>query len=394
MSVEPNKPRPDLSALRIQRDEEPEESPVRKYLVGFAIIAVIVIAGWSAYAWFIEPRRRPVVEIVTARPTVLQTSQTTLSATGYLVADRQATITPKVPGRITKLLFDVGDEVRAGQVLAVLESADLRTQYDEANAAYQEAAREYRRQRALYQEGVTARSLLESADAQRKAAAARVARVRVGLNDSTVRAPFSGTITAKSVEVGENVASVSIMANSSASADGGSIATLADLSTLELEADVNESNIGQLRPGQPAEITADAFPQRKWRGRLRQIIPRADRSKGIVKVKVAIVDSKEGLLPDMSASVSFLATERSAAELAETAKIWLPSSAVVTNGSSTHVVKLDEKSMTVKHAPVTVGEVRDGKIEVKSGVADGDRIVVNDPSKFADGTKVRLKEEE
>lgn len=393
MSVD-SKARPDLSALRIQRDEEPEEPASRKILVRLVIAAVLVAVLWFGYTRFIAPRNRPVVEVLIAKPTVLQTAQTTLSATGYLVADRQATITPKIPGRITQLFFDVGDEVEANQVLAVLESSDLRTQYDEANASYQEAAREYRRQRALYEQGVTARALLEAADAQRQAAAARVARIRVGLNDSTVRAPFSGTITAKSVEVGENVASVSIMANSSASADGGSIATLADLSTLELEADVNESNIGQLRPGQPAEITADAFPQRKWRARLRQIIPRADRSKGIVKVKVAIIDPKDGLLPEMSASVSFLATERTAAERDETAKIWLPSSAVVTNGAASHVVKLDSKSMTAEHSAVTLGEAREGKIEVKSGVAEGDRIVVNDPSKLANGSKVRLEEGE
>lgn len=394
MSVDPSQtPRPDLSALRIQRDEEPEESSLKRNLIRLVILAVVAGVVWLIYAGFVAPRRRPVVETMTVRPTVMQTVQPTLSATGYLVAHRQATITPKVSGRITQLHFDVGDVVAAGEVLAVLESAELRTQLDEANAGLSEATREYRRQRALFDQGVTSRALLDSAEAQMQAASARVRRVRVNLRDTVVRAPFAGTITAKSVEIGENVASVAFMQNSNASADGGSIATLADLSTLELEADVNESNVGQLRPGQPAEITVDAFPQRRWRGRLRQIVPRADRAKGVVKVKVAIIDPKEGLLPDMSASVSFLETERTASDRAETAKLWIPASAVLVEGGRSFVVRLDEKVMQVERVPVSVGAVREGRAEITSGLAEGDRIVTNDPAKFADGITVRTAEQ-
>jgi len=391
MSVDPSlSSRPDLSALRIQRDDEPEESNVKRNVIRVVILLVLAAIGWFAYERFAAPRRWPVVETTTARSVVLQTAQTTLSATGYLVADRQATITPRFSGRITELRFDVGDIVRTGDVLAVLDSAELRTQLDEANASLSETSREYRRQRALFEQGITSRSLLDSAESQRNAASARVARVQVNLRDTVVRAPFGGTITAKTVEVGENVASVAFSQN--ASVDSGAIATLADMSTLELEADVNESNVGQLRTDQPAEVTIDAFPERRWRARLRQIIPRADRSKGIVKVKIALIDPKDGLLPDMSASVSFLQAERSASELSETAKMWLPSSAIVTEGSSSFVMRLDEKEMRVEKKPVTVGVVREGRIEVKSGITEGDKLVTNEPSRLKDGDKVRTAE--
>lgn len=391
MSVDPSmSSRPDLSALRIQRDEEPEESSGKRNVIRVLILMALAALGWFAYQRFAAPRRWPVVETTTARSVVLQTAQTTLSATGYLVADRQATITPKVSGRITEIRFDVGDIVRSGDVLAVLESAELRTQLDEANASLSETSREYRRQRSLFNQGVTSRSLLDSAESQRSAAAARVARVQVNLRDTVVRAPFGGTITAKTVEVGENVASVAFSQNTSV--DSGAIATLADMSTLELEADVNESNVGQLRAEQPAEVTIDAFPERRWRARLRQIIPRADRSKGIVKVKIALIDPKDGLLPDMSASVSFLQAERSVSELSETAKIWLPASAIVTEGSTSFVMRLDEKEMKVVKKLVTVGVVREGRIEVKSGIAEGDKLVTNDPSRLEDGDRVRTAE--
>ena len=147
------------------------------------------------------------------------------------------------------------------------------------------------------------------------------------MQDMVVRAPFDGTIATKNTEVGEVISSV-MMGQVGGTLPAGAICTLVDLNTLEVVADVNESSIGQLREGQAAEVSVDAFPNQKWKGVLRQIIPTADRAKATVQVKVKIVDPGDRLLPEMSSSVSFLQSERTDAEMHEPAKIWLPASAV------------------------------------------------------------------
>src|SRR5437870_847090 len=163
------------------------------------------------------------------------------------------------------------------------------------------------------------------------------------------------------------------------------ICTLVDLDTLEVEADVNESNIAQLREGQPAEVTVDAFPGQKWRGVVRQIIPTADRAKATVKVKVKILDPGDRLLPEMSASAAFLERARSDAELREMPRIWLPSSAVE-NG---RVAVVDGENR-VALRPVTTGAARDNRIEIVRGVKANDRVVASRPRPLRDGEMVRV----
>ena len=168
----------------------------------------------------------------------------------------------------------------------------------------------------------------------------------------------------------------------------GAICTLVDLNTLEVEADVNEGSIGQIREGQPAEVSVDAFPGKKWKGVVRQIIPTADRAKATVKVKVRIVDPGERLLPEMSATASFLQTERSAQELSEQPKIWVPQNAIA-NGRVA-VVRTDHR---VELRTVSAGTVRDGRVEVINGLREGDRIVSEGVSALTDGQLVRLAEQ-
>lgn len=388
----PTEPRskPDLSGLRISRSTEPEESrfPLGKVLGWLAAVVVLSLIAFLVYQQWIAPRRLPVVELMTVKPAINQTNSATLAASGYLVAEKQATVTARISGRVVRLGFDVGSKVRRGDVLAVLESSELRAQLGEARANYQEMSREYERQRALFGEGVTSRALLDSAESQRTAAAARVQRLNVLLQDMVVRSPFDGTVISKNIELGEMVSPFIAAESASGAAGGGSIATIADLRTLEVEADVNESNLGQLREGQPAEISVDAFPGQKWRGKLRQIIPTANRAKGIVQVKVSISDPSDRLLPEMSASVSFLETERTVAELHEKPKIWVPSAAVVPDSAGNHVVAVDSENKA-RFKRVTVGAVRDGRSEILSGLVEGDKIVTRDAGAIQDGHRVR-----
>ena len=199
MTATEQRPRPDLTALRIEREPEREQRSFPIARVAGWIIALIVLAVVAVvvYNRWILPRRAPMVETVIVKPTVNVTNPPLLSATGYLVADRQSKITPKISGKVVRLEFDFGDRVHKGDVLAVLESTTMQAQLDEASAALSQAEREYTRQLALWKQGVTSRSLLDNGEAQLQAARARVDQIRINMTDMTVRAPFDGTIATK-----------------------------------------------------------------------------------------------------------------------------------------------------------------------------------------------------
>ena len=377
--------RPDLTALRINREPEQEHRrpPIARIVGWFVALIVLMIAGTAIYRQWIAPSRATMVETLVVKPTVNVTNPALLSATGYLVADRQSKITPKISGKVVKLNFDVGDKVPKGQVLAVLESTTMEAQLAEANAALIQAEQEYNRQLALWKQGVTSRSLLDNAEAQLKASRARVEQIRINMTDMTVRAPFDGTIATKNTEVGEVISSVTL-GQVSGTLPAGAICTIVDLNTLEVVADVNEGSIAQLHEGQPAEVTVDAFPNRKWRGVLKQIIPTADRAKAIVQVKVKIINPDARLLPEMSATASFLQNERSEAELREPPRIWLPSAAL----SDGRVAIVDARNKIVWRR-VNTGAVREDRVEITSGVRSGDRVVTENPDRLKEGQLVR-----
>jgi RND family efflux transporter MFP subunit len=380
--------RPDLTALRIEREPEQEHRrlPIAKIIGWSFVLIVLVIAIVAVYRLWIAPSRAPMVETIVLKPTVNVSNPALLSATGYLVADKQSKITPKISGKVVKLNFDVGDKVIRGQVLAVLESTTMEAQLAEADAALGQAQQDYNRQLALWKQGVTSRSLLDNAEAQLKAARARVAQIRINMTDMTVRAPFDGTIATKNTEVGEVISSVTL-GQVSGTLPAGAICTIVDLNTLEIVADVNEGSIGQLREGQPAEVTVDAFPNRRWRGILRQIIPTADRAKAIVQVKVKIINPDARLLPEMSATASFLQTERSESELRERPRIWLPAAAL----SDGRVAIVDSNKQIVWRR-VTTGLTRDDRIEITGGARAGDRVVIENPDRLKQGQLVRYGE--
>ena len=388
MSATDPRPRPDLSALRIQREPEREQRalPIGRIVGWIVFLIALIAAGVVIYNRWILPSRAPMVETLLVKPTINISNPALLTATGYLVADRQSKITPKISGKVVKLNFDVGDKVKKGEVLAVLESTTMQAQLDEANASLSQAEREYNRQAALWKQGVTSRALLDSADAQLKAARARVDQIRINMNDMVVRAPFDGTIATKNTEVGEVISSVTL-GQVSGTLPAGAICTIVDLNTLEVVADVNEGSIGQLREGQPAEVTVDAFPNRKWRGVLRQIIPTADRAKAIVQVKVQIVNPDARLLPEMSATASFLQAPRSESELREPPRIWIPAGALADGRVA--VVDADKR---VRWHRVVTGIVREGRVEIKDGVREGERVVTENPERLRDGELVRYGE--
>src|SRR5688572_10289811 len=294
-----------------------------------------------------------------------------LTASGYVVARRKAVVSAKIQGRLADLRVEEGSRVREGEVLARLESQDYEAQVARSRAQVQQAQAQIAASQAAMrraeadltesrrQVGVNERltnerilpkdtldasrsrvAVLEAAigqaraDEQRASAAlaqanADLAFAQAQLQNTVIRAPFSGTVVKKMAEVGESVAPIPPGVNLSTSS--GAIVALADLETLEVEVDVSESNVAKLRDGQPAEVAAEAFPERRYRAELRQIIPTADRTKATVQVKVTILDKDERLKPEMSAKVTFLESAAQADAAAEApAVVTVPEAAVVT----------------------------------------------------------------
>ena len=202
-----------------------------------------------------------------------------------------------------------------------------------------------------------------------------------------VYAPFGGTVVTKDAEIGET-----IMPGGMGLASGrGSVATLANLEQLEVDTDVKEDYLGQLEKGQPAEVTVEAVPDRRYQGRLREIVPMGDRTRGIVKVKVTIIDPDEHLFPDLSATVHFQPARSERAVDADQKRMYLPRSAIVTKDGRDFVWRLEKDHVVQAHV-TTSGEPKDDLIRVDGSVKGGDRIVVDPPAELINGSRVRILE--
>jgi RND family efflux transporter MFP subunit len=293
--------------------------------------------------------------------------------------------------------------VREGEVLARLESIDYEAAVQRAQAAVERAEAdlaENERQLRLA-ERLAAQSVL--AEDQRDAAASRVklahaalsqARADLAFNEAQlqntyIRAPFAGVVVKKMAEVGESVAPIPPGVNISTSS--GAIVALADLATLEVEADVAEANVAKVKKGQPAEVTVEAIPDKRYKAVLRQVIPTADRTKATVMVKVTILDKDEDLKPEMSAKVTFLEPDKEPTSPAAAAApvVLVPRDAVVTRDGKPHVFLLREGKVRAK--PVVLGTERQGQVEVKEGLAGGETLVARPGDGLKDGDTVRAK---
>ena len=407
----------DLSKLRIDRDAPP--APVRKALRRNLIIfggALVIVA---ATAFTVRWRAVPVVQVVTVAGSAGSGSPagaTSVTANGYIVARTKASVSAKTAGRLAYLGVSEGSYVRRGSVIARLDNADLQAAVSqaEANVASAEAsaieaaadrdqlAREADRLREIrtrnpnlisQQELEAATSRLAQAEARLTAAAARqrsaVAGLRVAQasNENTViRAPFTGTVLRKDAEVGEVVAP-----SVGGGLTRGAVVTMADLSTLEVEVDVNEAYIGRIVSGRPARITLDAYPDTTFRGAVRQVVPTADRQRATVQVKVSIADHDPRILPEMGAKVDFLEPDQpQAAGAPGRGSIRVPAAVVKTDGG-TSVVWVVRDGRLLRR-PVTTGPVSGGFFEVRSGLKGGELLLAGGVDAPAEGMRVKVQQ--
>jgi RND family efflux transporter MFP subunit len=392
--------RGDLASLRIDR-ERGSRSPWRWPLLLFVPVIVFLAALYVLRAR--AAARGPEVETVQATSAIGPSrGAPVLTASGYVVARRKAVVSAKIQGRLADLRVEEGSRVREGELIARLESSDYEAQVRRAEAAVQRAEAdlaEARRQVALSErlaaDRIVSTDQLQVAQSRAQVAEAALAQARADLGyaqaqlaNTRILAPFTGTVVKKMAEVGESVAPIPPGVNISTSS--GAIVALADLDTLEVEADVSESNVARLRDDQPAEVTVEAFPDRSYHAVLRQVIPTADRTKATVQVKVTIVDKDRDLKPEMSAKVTFLEPAAAASPGAPSARmVTVPAQAVVRRGERTVVYEVQGR--VVRERAVLAGPERQGQVEVRQGLAGGETLVARPPETMRDGDAVRVK---
>lgn len=393
----------ELASLKIDRSRR-SASPWRWPLLLLvpAVLAILVLYALKARQAF-SATEVETTTVAVSRDVEPSAGTPILTASGYVVARRKAVVSAKIQGRLSELRVEEGSVVREGETLARLESIDYEAAVARARAAVQRAEAdlaEYRRQLRLAEDLAKQRIVAED---QREAAASRVriaeaalaqqqadlAFAEAQLQNTVIRAPFGGVVVKKMAEVGESVAPIPPGVNISTSS--GAIVALADLATLEVEADVAEANVAKVAGGQPAEVTVEAIPDRRYKAVLRQVIPTADRTKATVMVKVTILDKDKDLKPEMSAKVTFLEPEKKEQKQAAVPApvVLVPRAAVVTRDGKPTVFLV--RGGKAQARAVVLGTERQGQVIVKEGLAGGETVVAKPGDALVDGAPVRVR---
>jgi len=400
----------DLSKLKIDKSRVVIRPRKRRKLTywALAVIAIMILGVLYAKGVF-----TPSVQVQVATVSQFYPSQafTMLNASGYVVAQRKSALASKVTGRLIWLGVEEGSRVKKDQVVARLENQDVsatrdqaaanvnvaRFNIEQAQAELRDATLTFNRNKELLARGVVARQAYDDALARYEKAVAAVASAEAALKANAaalegatalleytlIRAPFDAVVLTKDADVGDIVTPLGAAANAKAA-----VVTIADMSSLEVEADVSESNLSQVRLGQPCEIQLDALPDQRFRGEIHMIVPTADRSKATVMVKVRFIDKDSRILPEMSAKVAFLA--RLARPDEQKPRTALHQTALVNrkNGKVVFVVKEDR----VVETPVNLGGPMGDMVEVLGGVKVGDRVVLNPSDRLKNGSKIKIEE--
>jgi len=403
----------ELKSLRIERTPQRRGLPAwAPPVIGLLAAAAVLFAGWKLLA----PRLFvPEVETTAVALVSPAQAQQLLVATGYVVPQRQANVSPRIGGRVAKLFVEDGTVVKKGQLLAVLEDQDFRAQVLQARAdagsaearatraevELRDAQRAFDREKVVQEKGVSTPAVLDQVTARLEgskaalsaarsdiaAARARVEVAKVNLENCYVRAPFDGRITQKLTDIGEIV----FGALSAGTGGRGGIASLADFSTLQVEADVSESQVAKLKIGTPAEIVLDAFTDRRYRGKVAEVRPRVDRAKATVTVKVGFVDDPVDVLPDMGAKVTFLAKELDEAASKAQPIPAVQADAVVERGENKVLWVVDQQDQ-LRTVPVVTGAPMGGLVALRDGPPPGTKVVRRPDGDLKAGMKVKEKQ--
>jgi RND family efflux transporter MFP subunit len=400
----------DLSRLRIDKSGTSSRPRRGKRRLVLLIAAAVVVIGCMLYFTGIF---RPALTVDVSSVVKIFPSQTftLLNASGYVVPQRKAAVGTKLTGKLVSISVEEGSRVKSGAIIARLENDDLEAQrqqaaanlavsranLDQAKAELKDAEAAFGREKRLLEKEFTTQAAYDAAEARfRKAVASVEAQTssvkangaflkaaEVSLDYSLIRAPFDAVVLTKNADVGDIVTPIGAAANAKAA-----VVTIADMESLQVEADVSESNIEKVKVGQPCEIQLDALPETRLKGAIHMIVPTADRTKASIMVKVRFVDKDARVLPEMSAKVAFLSRDVKKEE--ETPRTAVSPKAIrERNGKK--VAFVVRGSRVVERAVATGGSIGD-MVEVASGLSAGERVVVNPPATLRNDSRVKVSE--
>lgn len=359
----------DLTQLRIDRGEKPRDPRnMKKRLAMIGAALGLILLGLSVVSRSSKVKVAKITKMSSVQADAL------LNAAGYIVARSKAEISPKAVGRVSWLRLEEGQKVKKGQMVARLESRELIAQQKQIRASLEQAKRDRDRFKALIEDQAVSRQAYENAETQVQSLQAQFEYYQEQIRNTEIFAPISGTVTVKKAYLGETVAPQGYGGAGSA---GATFAVIVDMDSLEMEADISEQNLGKLAQDQPAVITLDAYPQKNYKARLRQIVPTADRQKGSVNVKIELLEKDDRILPEMSARVTFIHSEATL-ENQKAERIFVPKSALVDVDGTRGVLVVDDASVA-RFTPITLGTEKDNQVEVVSDLG-GDTVVIEEGS--------------
>lgn len=404
-----------LSQLRIdgaQREARASGPPAWAWVL-MAVALGLIVAGAAAWWFLVNQRPVPVQTAVVRANGQGASANAVLQATGYVTARRAATVSAQMTGTLTEVLIDEGFKVRKGQVLARLDDSGLKASLaateaqvraaeatvNQLKAQLAQAEADARRQAELNASGMSTRqsreqtatavqayaAQLEAARRQVDAAQAQARQAQVNFDYATVRAPFDGVVTARAAQVGEIISPLS--------AGGGftrtGVGTIVDMDSLEVSVDVNEAYIAQVKSGMPCEAVLDAYPDWRIPSHVLAVIPSADRGKATVKVRVALDQKDERVVPDMGVRVSFLAAAPKPQAAPQPGMLVPPEALLSRDGGPAVFVAAEGRA---ELRPVKLGPDA-GKFRlVTEGLKSGESVVLSPPADLKPGAAITTKE--
>ncbi len=398
-----------LDKLRIDKSRAGAgRSRRRRPVLWFVAILAVILLG----VLYVMGVFTPAVQVEMATVSQVYPSQTftLLNASGYVVPQRKAAVAAKMTAQLVWLGVEEGSVVRAGEVIARLEDRDLKAarnqaqanlkaahaQVAQALAELHDARLSFKRQKELLSAGFTAQADFDQTEARLHkdeaalaaaksgavAAAAALNAAEVNLDYTLIRAPFDGVVLTKDADVGDIVTPIGAAATAKAA-----VVTIADMSSLQVEADVSESNLEKAKVGEPCEIQLDAFPDKRFAGEVHMIVPTADRTKATVMVKVRFRKLDPRILPEMSARVAFLQHAVSPQE--KRPRIAVAKDAVVTRGGRNVVFRVEGNRATA--TPVTTGMELGNMVAITEGLKVGDKVILKPSGRIKNGSRVKAE---
>jgi len=398
---------PKLDDLRIERKPTTGKTAGAGWLI---LLLVLLLLGAAGAWWWMRSRAVEIRSVPAREVAATGQDRTVLNASGYVTARRSATVSSKITGKVIEVLTEEGMKVKEGEVLARLDDTNVKAslhlaeaQLTSAQAALaetqvriREADQELVRQADLLKTQIATQADYDHAEAAALALKAKLAQQQAEitvaqrtvatwqqqLEDTVIRAPFSGIVTSKNAQPGEMISPVS--------AGGGftrtGICTIVDMQSLEIEIDVNESYINRIEASQPVEATLDAYPEWPIPCRVIAIVPTADRQKSTVKVRVGFDRLDPRILPEMSIKVAF--REAGAAVAANKGRAVIVPKAAVRQQENRDVVFVAQNGRLERRA-ITVSRTVGDEATLSAGLAPGERVVVEGPAGLTDGMIVR-----